>query len=184
MTSTSSAWQSAPRSTQSMSTPHSRCRARSSDWWAYGTGTGKANGSSRGLLSLTAVENLADACLAAIDWPSGAYNIADAQPYWRDHAIRDVLAAHGIRVRVVHLPVWTVTTIAQTAQLFTANPAFTPYSIAQFSRGFVLDISKAVGQGWRPRRTLTDYLTGEWKQMSPHDFESNTAVGTAGPWRR
>src|SRR6185436_8954743 len=34
-------------------------------------------------LSLTAVENLAGACLAALDWPAGAYNVADAEPYPR-----------------------------------------------------------------------------------------------------
>jgi nucleoside-diphosphate-sugar epimerase len=33
-------------------------------------------------LSLTAVENLADACLTAVGWPAGAYNVADARPYW------------------------------------------------------------------------------------------------------
>lgn len=48
-------------------------------------------------LSLTAVENLADACLAAARWPPGAYNVADAEPYDRDRAVAQVLRAHGIR---------------------------------------------------------------------------------------
>jgi hypothetical protein len=34
----------------------------------------------------------------------------------------------------------------------------TPYAVDQIARGVVLDISKALAQGWRPRRTLADHL--------------------------
>nr|WP_236244641.1 NAD(P)-dependent oxidoreductase [Streptomyces sp. CC210A] len=51
-------------------------------------------------LSLTAVENLADACLAAADWPPGAYNVADAEPYRRDGTVAAVLRAHGVPARI------------------------------------------------------------------------------------
>ncbi|MEV1290476.1 NAD(P)-dependent oxidoreductase [Micromonospora sp. NPDC049679] len=56
-------------------------------------------------LSLTAVENLADACLAALRWPAGAYNIADARPYSRDLIVTEALAATGRAARVRHVPV-------------------------------------------------------------------------------
>ena len=46
-------------------------------------------------LSLTAVENLADACLAALGWPPGAYNIADPTPYPRDAVVSAALEAVG-----------------------------------------------------------------------------------------
>ncbi|WP_345521891.1 hypothetical protein [Streptomyces echinatus] len=55
-------------------------------------------------LSLTAVENLSDACLDAAGWPPGAYNIADPAPYDRDRAVRAVLRAHGVRARIRHVP--------------------------------------------------------------------------------
>jgi len=112
-------------------------------------------------LSLTAVENLADACLAAITWPIGAYNVADAEPYARDASIRAVLAAHGIAARVVHIPATVAMSAARVAQLLarlTAEPTLTPYSVDQVAHGVVLNISKALARGWRPRRRLADYL--------------------------
>ncbi|WP_213010101.1 NAD-dependent epimerase/dehydratase family protein [Paractinoplanes toevensis] len=91
-------------------------------------------------LSLTAVENLASACLAAIRWPAGAYNIADDRVYQRDAAIAAVL---GVPVR--HVPI----AVARAASLV-AGPALTRYSIDQVTDGMVLDIGKALGRGWRP----------------------------------
>jgi nucleoside-diphosphate-sugar epimerase len=52
-------------------------------------------------MSLTAVEDLAHARLAALDWPAGAYNIADADPYPRDETVHAVLAALVLRARPV-----------------------------------------------------------------------------------
>lgn len=46
-------------------------------------------------LSLTAVENLADAALAATGRPPGAYNVADGSLYRRDRAARAVLRSHA-----------------------------------------------------------------------------------------
>lgn len=94
-------------------------------------------------LSLTAVENLAAACLMARDWPAGAYNIADDVAYRRDAAIRAVL---GVPVR--HVPVRLVRALAGTG-------AVTHYSIDQVTDGMVLDIAKAKAHGYRPVRTLT-----------------------------
>jgi nucleoside-diphosphate-sugar epimerase len=88
-------------------------------------------------LSLTAVENLASACLAAIGWAPGAYNIADDVVYRRDAAVSRVL---GVPVR--HVPVAV------------ARLAATRYSVDQVTDGMVLDIGKARATGWQPARTL------------------------------
>lgn len=95
-------------------------------------------------LSLTAVANLADACLAACRWPPGAYNIADARPYSRDAAITTVL---GVPVR--HVPLRLARAIAG------IGTALTPYAIDQVTDGLVLDISRARAQGWTPQEVLT-----------------------------
>ncbi len=89
-------------------------------------------------LSLTAVENLADACLAALGWPPGAYNIADATPYRRDAAVAAVL---GVPVR--HFPL-------AVARAMTKTPLLTRYALDQITDGLVLDISRARAQGWTP----------------------------------
>jgi nucleoside-diphosphate-sugar epimerase len=112
-------------------------------------------------LSLTAVPNLADACLAALglmagadaQWRPGAYNIADETGYRRDAVVAAVL---GVPVR--HVPLNLIRPLATLAPLLTERPALTPYAIDQLTDGLVLDISRAKAEGWRPRRTLTDYL--------------------------
>ncbi|WP_250006963.1 NAD-dependent epimerase/dehydratase family protein [Actinoplanes sp. M2I2] len=97
-------------------------------------------------LSLTAVENLASACLTAHRWPPGAYNIADATPYSRDAAVAAVL---GVPVRRV--PARPVRMVAATGLL----PALTPYALDQITDGLVLDIGRARARGWTPKARLT-----------------------------
>ncbi|MEV8095708.1 NAD(P)-dependent oxidoreductase [Kitasatospora sp. NPDC085879] len=106
-------------------------------------------------LSLTAVQNLADACLAAATWQPGAYNIADAAPYRRDAAVRTVLAVHGVRVRIGHVPVAATEFAARRGLL----PGLTPYAVDQLARPVVLDTAKAFGQGYRPRWELASALS-------------------------
>ncbi|KJY41664.1 epimerase [Streptomyces sp. NRRL B-1568] len=113
-------------------------------------------------LSLTAVENLTDACLAAVDWPPGAYNIADPVPYQRDEAIRTVLRAHRVRAEVGHLPLPVARTAAAAAEALSrlrpaAAPWLTRYAVDQLAHSVVLDVTKAQQQGWTAPRTLTDY---------------------------
>lgn len=113
-------------------------------------------------LSLTAVENLADACLAAAGWPPGAYNVADAEPYGRDAAVGRVLRAHGVRARVRHLPLPLAATAARAAEtlarLTGTEPALSRYAVDQLAHSVVLDTTRARSRGWSPRRTLADYL--------------------------
>lgn len=111
-------------------------------------------------LSLTAVENLAGACLAAAGWPPGAYNIADALPYSRDAAVRAVLRAHGRRARVGHLPPAVARAAARAAEALAgaAEPALSRYAVDQLAHPVVLDTAKARARGWSPARTLADHL--------------------------
>ena len=99
-------------------------------------------------LSLTAVTNLADACLAATGWPTGAYNIADEVVYRRDAVVE---AALGVPVR--HVPVRVARALTVVARLH-PRPTLTGYAIDQLTDGMVLDLSRARAQGWRP---LTSY---------------------------
>jgi nucleoside-diphosphate-sugar epimerase len=116
-------------------------------------------------LSLTSVENLADACLQAGWWPPGAYNIADAQPYRRDRVVRAALAAVGRSARVRHVPVPLARVAAAAATAFarlpgTGAPRLTRYAVDQLAVGMVLDIGRARAQGYRPRRTFFDFTAG------------------------
>jgi nucleoside-diphosphate-sugar epimerase len=113
--------------------------------------------------SLTAVENLADACLAALGWPPGPYNVADAADYSRDAAITGLFAALGRPVRITHVPVRLARVAASTAERRSrlgryGEPALTRYAVDQLAHDVVLDLSRAAAQGWRPRRALPDYL--------------------------
>ncbi|MET8568951.1 NAD(P)-dependent oxidoreductase [Streptomyces sp. NPDC004783] len=116
-------------------------------------------------LSLTAVGNLTDACLAAAGWPPGAYNIADPAPYDRDEAIRTVLRAHGVRARIGHLPLPLARAGAGAAQTLArlrpdTQPRLTRYAVDQLAHSVVLDVSRAERQGWTAGRTLADYAHG------------------------
>lgn len=109
-------------------------------------------------MSLTAVENLAAACVAAVDWKAGPYNIADLNAYPRDATIRAVLKA-----RPLHLPVPLVTAVAVAAQRLRRAPTLTRYAVDQLANGVVLDLSRAKEQGYRPTRSLSDFL---WDRVS------------------
>lgn len=113
-------------------------------------------------LSLTAVENLADAALAAAHWAPGPYNVADAEPYARDAAVRRVLHAHGVTARIRHLPLNVARTAARLAESCArgAEPALSRYAVDQLAHPVVLDLGRARGQGWSPRHGLDGFLAG------------------------
>ncbi|MEU6478111.1 NAD(P)-dependent oxidoreductase [Streptomyces sp. NPDC047017] len=113
-------------------------------------------------LSLTAVENLTDACLAAAGWPPAAYNIADPVPYDRDRAVQAVLRAHGVRARVRHVPPALARSAARAALTLArlrpdTEPFLTPYAVDQLADPVVLDVTRAESLGWTGRRVLADY---------------------------
>ncbi|MET9882859.1 NAD(P)-dependent oxidoreductase [Streptomyces sp. NPDC006430] len=137
-------------------------------------------------LSLTAVENLADAALAAAaGWTPGAYNVADAAPYARDAAVRRVLRAHGVSARVRHLPPGLARAAARAAEAVArgAEPALSRYAVDQLAHPVVLDLTRATAQGWTPRRTLDDFLVtlaAGAPQRGPIDRAGRPAVGRVG----
>ncbi|MBB2941369.1 nucleoside-diphosphate-sugar epimerase [Actinoplanes lutulentus] len=108
-------------------------------------------------LSLTAVENLADACLAARNWTPGAYNVADPPVYRRDEIVS---AACGVPVQ--HLPITLARAAARTsatiARLTRRAPTLSWYALEQLTNPVVLDTSRAAAQGWTPTRTFHDFL--------------------------
>jgi nucleoside-diphosphate-sugar epimerase len=110
-------------------------------------------------MSLTAVENLAEACVAALAWPAGAYNVADAHPYPRDATIRAVLGA-----RPLHVPVALANAAATVAGRLRRSPTLTRYAVDQLAHGLVLDLTRAREQGYEPKRTLSDFL---WDRAAP-----------------
>jgi nucleoside-diphosphate-sugar epimerase len=125
-------------------------------------------------MSLTAVENLAEACLAALSWSAGPYNIADAPTYRRDRVVRDVLAACGVPARLVHVP----TGLAYLGAAALASrpvrrlapswrPALTAYAVDQLTGAVVLDTQRARSRGWRPHRDLDDFLSTLHDHVDP-----------------
>ncbi|WBB99064.1 NAD(P)-dependent oxidoreductase [Solwaraspora sp. WMMA2059] len=129
-------------------------------------------------LSLTAVENLADACLAALRWPPGPYNVADATPYSRDAVVTRVLAAAGRPARPLRVPVPVALGAAALAGGVTrlgvpGTGRLTRYAVEQLAYGTVLDLGRAYAQGWVPRRTLPEFLAelsthrGRWVSPDP-----------------
>jgi nucleoside-diphosphate-sugar epimerase len=113
--------------------------------------------------SLTSVRNLADACLASLSWPAGAYNVADAVAYSRDGAITDLFAAMGQPVTIVHVPLRVASAAAAAAEWHgrvrgSAEPSLSRYGVDQLAHDVVLDLSKAAAQGWSPTWSLADYL--------------------------
>ncbi|MFF4096626.1 NAD-dependent epimerase/dehydratase family protein [Streptomyces sp. NPDC001834] len=123
-------------------------------------------------LSLTAVENLAEACLAASGWPPGAYNIADPVAYRRDTAVEAVLRAHGVTARLHHLPLAVAHGAAVVGEALgrlrpQAEPPLTRYAVDQLAHTVVLDVSRALGQGWVPVRSLHDYTADVARALGP-----------------
>ena len=115
-------------------------------------------------MSLTAVENLADACLAALDWPAGAYNVADAAPYSRDAVVTGVLAALDRPARPLRVPVPVALGAAAMAGVAArlgvpGTGRLTRYAVEQLAYPTVLDLGRAYTRGWTPRRALPDFLT-------------------------
>ncbi|MFF0374370.1 NAD-dependent epimerase/dehydratase family protein [Actinoplanes missouriensis] len=109
-------------------------------------------------LSLTAVENLADACLTARAWKPGAYNIAD-EPVYRRDAI--VSAACGVPVQHLPIPAFHAAAAVSglVARLTRRETTISRYAVEQLTTSVVLNTEKAGAQGWAPSRTFADYLS-------------------------
>lgn len=113
------------------------------------------------VLSLTAVENLAAACLDALTWPPGAYNLSDAEPYRRDDALRRVLSATTGRDLVVrHLPVAPLRAAAALLERTARHgePLLSRYALDLLTCDSTYDLTRALAQGYRPTWVLADHV--------------------------
>jgi nucleoside-diphosphate-sugar epimerase len=115
-------------------------------------------------LSLTHVDNLATACVAALGWAPGPYNVADEVPVRRDETLAAVLRAALARpVTVAHLPLPVAGAAARgldaLARLTRREPLLTPYSVDTLAHSFCLDTTRARATGWRPEDLMAGYLT-------------------------
>lgn len=122
-------------------------------------------GNGKALLSMTAVGNLAQACLlAARSARTGVFNIADSDTLSVDRALRGLLAAANVEATPVYLPTRLVLPLAtglETAQRLTGRPRrirLNRYVISQLAMERTLDISAAVDQlGYAPTPTRFTY---------------------------
>lgn len=111
--------------------------------------------------SLTAVENLAAACLAALHWEPGPYHVTDAEPYRRDEALRCALSAVTGRDLVVRqLPVGPLRAAAAALEGVTrrGEPALSRYGLDLLTSESTYDQTRAFTQGYRPVVVLADHL--------------------------
>jgi nucleoside-diphosphate-sugar epimerase len=124
-----------------------------------------AVGDGRNLLSLTHVENLLDAILAALERPasSGIFNVADAVEASLDELLRAALTALGLPARIFYLPVslaWSLATVLERAYLAGGArraPPLTRYLVSQLANEQTLDLTRARNQlGYRPTRCFRD----------------------------
>ncbi|WP_433088746.1 NAD-dependent epimerase/dehydratase family protein [Dactylosporangium sp. CA-052675] len=127
---------------------------RGSNLWIVGDG--------RTRQSLTAIGNLVDAALRACepDAPPGVYNVGDAEPVAVADALRELLAARGLRVGVRTLPVrpaWAVAGAAEAAWRLARRrrpPRLTRYAIAHLAMERTLDLTAGrTRMGLRPAPT-------------------------------
>lgn len=114
-------------------------------------------------LSITHVDTLAGACLAALGWPATAYNIADPTPVSRDAILERILGAGlGRPVRALHLPVGVVQAAARAccavARGGGRSPLLTPYAVDLLATTMVLDLTRARATGWAPRDGVEGYV--------------------------
>lgn len=127
---------------------------RGGSLWLPGDGTA--------LQSLTHIRNLTDAALLACDSATapGTYNIADADTVPIGEALRELLAARGLRVRVRALPTAVAAAAAVTAETAwrlakrPGPPRITRYAISHLAEERTLSLGAALhGLGFHPSPT-------------------------------
>ncbi|MEV4050166.1 NAD(P)-dependent oxidoreductase [Amycolatopsis sp. NPDC049688] len=108
-------------------------------------------GTGRVLVSMTAVDALARACLlAATGTAAGVFNIADSEPVPIGWALRGLLASAGVPARPLYVPAALVTPVARVFPRGRVNR----YVISQFAMERTLDITAAIDRlGYEPEPT-------------------------------
>ncbi|MEU9888509.1 NAD-dependent epimerase/dehydratase family protein [Sphaerisporangium sp. NPDC051011] len=122
--------------------------------WAVGDG--------RQRVSLTSVDNLAQACLLAASGPvaRGVFNVTDAEPVVLDEALRWILRERGIDAEPFYLPAALVMPVAGVMEAVfrvlrrPEPPRLTRYAVGHLAVERTLDISAARERlGYRPAPT-------------------------------
>ncbi len=125
-------------------------------------------GNGRNRLSLTHVENLAEAAeLALSTRHSGVFNIADSEPATVDELLLQFHRAFQLRPRVVHVPLRIAWAAARASEalhrgvLKHRTPVLNRFVVAQIAYDFTLDCTKAERLlGYRPRREYLEAIEG------------------------
>jgi len=127
-------------------------------------------GTGRNRLSVTHIENLAQAVCRALDGPvaSGVFNVADAGEVTLDELARVLLRRHAVADRVVYIPgriAWQLAVAGEfyARVLHRSRPPFlTRFVVRQLTQDFTLDLSRARALlGYAPRWTVHDGPLGE-----------------------
>jgi nucleoside-diphosphate-sugar epimerase len=115
-----------------------------------------AVGNGRTLLSMTAVTNLAQACLLAATAPvrRGVFNIADEGVLTVDEALRGMLASGGVRAEPIYVPMWLAWPVAAALESLHRSTRLNRYVISQLAMERTLDTTAARrALGYRPTTT-------------------------------
>jgi len=118
-------------------------------------------------MSITHVDTLADAVLAALDRPTvrGPLNVADATPVRACDLLEAAFGALALPTTIVPLPLplaWTAAGIVERSYRLARRagpPPLTGYAVSHLAWPFVLDLGRLEEQlGIRPDRAYADYL--------------------------
>ena len=121
-------------------------------------------GDGQSRLSVTHVQNLADAVVLAIERRAGheVFNIADSLTGTVDEILTSLQSAFGLKPRIWHVPAGTAWRAAGVVErvhrsfLVSRAPRLTRFLVAQLAFDFTLDIQRAVDVlGYRPTRSYS-----------------------------
>ncbi|MET9344139.1 NAD-dependent epimerase/dehydratase family protein [Nonomuraea sp. NPDC003804] len=106
-----------------------------------------AVGSGATRLSLTSVDNLAQACLLAVAAPIGVYNVTDSHPVTLETALREVLRERRIAAEPLYVgagPAMRMAALSEIVAGLTGRPPrLTRYAVGHLAVERTLDISRA-----------------------------------------
>jgi 2-alkyl-3-oxoalkanoate reductase len=122
-------------------------------------------GDGRSCLSITHVQNLADAVVLAIERRAGheVFNIADSLTGTVDELLTSLQSAFGLKPRIRHVPAAAAWRAAEAVEwlhrsiLLNRAPRLTKFLVAQLAFDFTLDIQRAIDVlGYRPTRSYPE----------------------------
>jgi 2-alkyl-3-oxoalkanoate reductase len=147
-------------------------------------------GDGQARLSVTHVQNLADAVGRAIDRRAGheVFNVADSQTGTVDELLTSLQLAFYLKPRIWHLPAAAALQAAAAVEqlhrtvLSSRTPLLTRFLVAQLAFDFTLDIQRAVHVlGYRPTRSYTEAFRELASGRRPDLENSASAVNSSVP---